>query len=76
MHWCKLRGRALHSVGPATLKALSPIEHSLKGGDGEEMCMKTFKNHKKCFKSHSVLDWEPMQVLKGGGDVFLGPGVS
>ena len=38
--------------------------------------MKTFKNHKKCFKSHSVLDWEPMQVLKGGGDVFLGPGVS
>ena len=38
--------------------------------------MKTFENQKKCFKSDSVLDWEPTQVLKGGDDVFPGPGVS
>ena len=38
--------------------------------------MKTFKNQEKCFKSDPILDWEPVQVLKGGGDVFPGPGVS
>ena len=38
--------------------------------------MKTFKNQRKHFKSDLVLDWEPMQVLKGGGDVFPGPGGS
>ena len=38
--------------------------------------MKTFKNQEKCFKSDAILDWEPVQVLKGGGDVFPGTGVS
>ena len=38
--------------------------------------MRTFKNHKNCLKSDQILDWEPVQVLKGGGDVFPGPGVS
>ena len=38
--------------------------------------MKTFKNQEKCFKSDPLLDWEPVQVLKGGGDVFLGLSVS
>ena len=28
--------------------------------------MKTFQNQKKCFKRDLVLDWETMQVLKGG----------
>ena len=40
VHWCKLRERAFHSVGPATLKALSPMECSLEGGNGEEMCIR------------------------------------
>ena len=41
--------------------------------------IKTFKkNKKKCYKSGPILDWEPMQVLKGGegGDVFPGPDAS
>lgn len=33
--------------------------------------MKTFKKQKKCFKGDPILDWEPAQVLKGGGDVFV-----
>ena len=37
--------------------------------------MKTFKKQ-KCFKSDPVLDWEPVQVLKGEVDVFPGLGVS
>ena len=35
--------------------------------------MNTFRIQEKCFKRDSVLDWEPMQVLTGGGDVFPGP---
>ena len=85
-------------MGPATLKALLPVVHSLEAawsGDvyqrnvanrvacrgeedriGRHQAMKTFKNQEKCFKSHPMLDWEPVQVLKGGGDVFPEPGVS
>ena len=29
--------------------------------------MKTFKNQEKCFNSDPILDWEPVQMLEGGG---------
>ena len=40
--------------------------------------MKTFENLKnqECFKSDPILDWDPVQVLQGGGDVCSRPGVS
>ena len=38
--------------------------------------MKTFKNQEKSFESDLLLDREPVQVLKGGVDVFPGPNVS